>query len=42
MRIKKGGLAVQCDKNDYRSVLARLEGISGKRADNAESMTVEN
>ena len=28
---KKGGLAVQCDKNDYRGVLAALEGISGRK-----------
>lgn len=33
---QKGGLAVQCDKNDYRSVLARLEGITGKKAINSE------
>jgi hypothetical protein len=39
---QKGGLAVQCDKNDYRGVLARLEGITGKKAVNSESMTVQN
>ena len=39
---QKGGLAVQCDGNDYRGVLARLEGISGKRAVNSESVTVKN
>jgi hypothetical protein len=39
---QKGGLAVQCDRNDYRGVLARLEGISGKRAVNSESVSVKN
>jgi hypothetical protein len=39
---KKGGLAVQCDKNDYRGVLAVLEGISGKKAVNSDAMTVKN
>ena len=29
---KKGGLAMQCDKNEYRGILAGLEGISGKKA----------
>ncbi len=38
----KGGLAMQCDKNDYRGVLAGLEGITGKTAVNSESMTVKN
>jgi len=31
---QKSGLAVQCDKNDYRDLLAELEGISGKKAVN--------
>ena len=39
---KKGGLAMQCDKNDYRGVLAGLEGISGKKAVDSDSMTVKN
>jgi hypothetical protein len=39
---QKGGLAVQCDKNAYGSVLAGLEGISGKKAINSEWMTVQN
>ena len=39
---QKGGLAVQCDKNVYGGVLARLEGISGKKAVSSESMTVKN
>ena len=29
---QKGGLAMQCDKNDYRGILAGLEGVSGKKA----------
>ena len=39
---KKGGLAMQCDKNDYRGVLAGLEGVSGKKAVDSDSMTVKN
>jgi CxxC motif-containing protein (DUF1111 family) len=39
---KKGGLAMQCDKNEYRGILAGLEGISGKRAVDSAAMTVKN
>jgi hypothetical protein len=39
---KKGGFAVQCDKNDYRGVLAGLEGITGKKAVDSDTMTVKN
>jgi len=39
---KKGGLAMQCDKNDYRGILAGLEGVSGKKAVDSEAMTVKN
>ena len=39
---KKGGFAMQCDKNDYRGILAGLEGVSGKKAVNSEAMTVKN
>jgi len=39
---KKGGIAIQCDKNDYRGVLAALEGVTGKKATNSETMTVKN
>jgi CxxC motif-containing protein (DUF1111 family) len=39
---QKGGLAMQCDKNEYRGILAALEGVSGKKAVNSESMTVKN
>lgn len=38
----KGGAAFQADKNDYRGVLAGLEGVTGKRAVNSEPMTVKN
>jgi hypothetical protein len=39
---KKGGFAMQCDKNDYRGVLAGLEGITGKKAVDSAAMTVKN
>ena len=39
---QKGGFAIQCDKNDYRGVLAALEGVSGKKAVNSDAMTVKN
>jgi hypothetical protein len=39
---KKGGIAIQCDKSDYRGVLAALEGVTGKKATNSETMTVKN
>lgn len=39
---KKGGLAMQCDKSDYRGILAGLEGITGKKAVDSDAMTVKN
>jgi hypothetical protein len=39
---QKGGFAMQCDKNDYRGVLAGLEGVSGKKAVNSDTLTVKN
>jgi hypothetical protein len=39
---KKGGIAFQADKNDYRGVLAGLEGVTGKKAVNSDAMTVKN
>jgi hypothetical protein len=39
---QKGGLAMQCDKSEYRGVLAALEGVSGKKAVSSEAMTVKN
>jgi len=38
----KGGFAMQCDKDDYRGVLAGLEGVTGKKAVNSDAMTVKN
>jgi hypothetical protein len=38
----KGGIALQCDKSDYRGVLAGLEGVSGKKAVSSDTMTVKN
>jgi hypothetical protein len=38
----KGGFAMQCDKNEYRGVLAALEGITGKKAVDTEAMSVKN
>jgi hypothetical protein len=35
----KGGFAMQCDKNDYRGVIAGLEGVTGKKAVNSDAMT---
>lgn len=39
---QKGGLAMQCDKNEYRGILAGLEGISGKKAVDSSTLTVKN
>lgn len=39
---KKGGFAMQCDKNDYRGVLAGIEGVTGKKAVDSAAMTVHN
>src|SRR5260370_35081909 len=39
---KKGGLAMQCDKNEYRGILAALEGVTGKKAVNSDTMNVKN
>lgn len=39
---QKGGFAIQCDKNEYRGILAGLEGISGKKAVDASTLTVKN
>jgi len=39
---KKGGFAMQCDKNDYRGILAGLEGITGKKTVNTDAMSVKN
>jgi hypothetical protein len=39
---QKGGFALRCDKNDYRGVLAGLEGVTGKKAVDLAMMTVKN
>jgi hypothetical protein len=39
---KKGGIAMQCDKNDYRGELLALEGITGKKSVDSDAMTVKN
>jgi CxxC motif-containing protein (DUF1111 family) len=39
---KKGGLAIQCEKSDYRGVLTALEGVTGKKATDSEALTVKN
>jgi hypothetical protein len=39
---QKGGFAMQCDKNDYRGILAGLEGVTGKKAIDSDAMTVRN
>ena len=39
---QKGGFAFQADKNDYRGLLAGLEGVTGKKAVNSDAMTVKN
>ena len=39
---KKGGLALQADKNDYRGLLAGLEGITGKKAVDSDALNVKN
>jgi len=39
---QKGGIAFQADKSDYRGLLAGLEGITGKKAVDSDTMTVKN
>jgi hypothetical protein len=39
---QKGGMAIQCDKSDYRGVLLALEGITGTKAVDSSSLTVKN
>ena len=39
---QKGGMAIQCDKSDYRGVLLALEGITGKKAVDSSPLTVKN
>ena len=39
---KRGGFAFQADKDEYRGILAGLEGISGKKSVNTDAMSVKN
>jgi hypothetical protein len=39
---QKGGFAMQCDKNEYRGVIAGIEGITGKKAVDSEAFSVKN
>jgi hypothetical protein len=39
---QKGGFAFQADKSDYRGLLAGLEGVTGKKAVDTDSMNVKN
>lgn len=39
---QKGGFAMQCDKNDYRGILSGLEGVTGKKAVDSDTLTVKN
>ena len=39
---EKGGVAFQADKSDYRGLLTGLEGITGKKAVDSDTMTVKN
>jgi hypothetical protein len=39
---KKGGCAFQADKNNYRGLLAGLEGVTGKKAVDTDAMNVKN
>jgi hypothetical protein len=39
---KKGGIAFQADKGDYRGLLAGLEGITGKKAVDSDALNVKN
>jgi hypothetical protein len=39
---QKGGIAFQADKSDYRGLLTGLEGITGKKAVDSDTMTVKN
>jgi hypothetical protein len=36
---KKGGLVLQADKNEYRGLVAALEGLTGKKAVDADTAT---
>lgn len=39
---QKGGLAMQCDKNEYRGILTGIEGVTGKKAVDTDTLNVKN
>ena len=39
---KKGGFAMQVDKDEYRGVLTGIEGVTGKKAIDSDALTVKN
>ncbi len=39
---RKGGLVIQADKSEYRGILAGLEGVTGKKAVDSDTMNVKN
>jgi CxxC motif-containing protein (DUF1111 family) len=39
---QKGGLAMQCDKGEYRGILKGLEGVTGKTTVNTDALSVKN
>ena len=39
---KKGGIAFQADKNDYRGLIAGMEGVTGKKAVDSDALNVKN
>jgi hypothetical protein len=38
----KGGFAMQCDKKDYRGILAGIEGLTGRTAVDSDALNVKN
>lgn len=38
----KGGFAVQCDKKEFRGIIAGLEGVTGKKAVDSATISVKN
>jgi hypothetical protein len=42
METKRAAWPCKCDKNDYRGQLAGLEGITGKKAVDSDTMNVKN
>jgi hypothetical protein len=38
---RKDGFAMQCDKSEYRGILAGLEGVTGRKAVESKALTVK-